>query len=144
MHRRQKGFRSSPCNILWLAGHKMDHAAAGVDRETHTKKRCIIPHNPSRSLYTFPCFPEEKNHGIVASKDDNWAGKYILDLRSKTTQQRLTDPRHKLADCYYHRTRVLITQKLADFSHNKIRLLYRSGPLHSTVLVFSRYVQNIM
>jgi hypothetical protein len=29
---------------------------------------------------------------FVASKDDNWAGKYVFDLRSLTTQQRLTDP----------------------------------------------------
>jgi hypothetical protein len=50
----------------------------------------------------------------VASKDDNWAGKYVFDLRSLTTQQRLNDPRHNLADCYYIRIRALITYKLAD------------------------------
>ncbi len=50
----------------------------------------------------------------VASKDDNWAGKYVSDLRSLTTQQRLNDPRHNLADFYYTRIRVLITYKLAD------------------------------
>ncbi len=54
---------------------------------------------------------------IVGSKDDNWAGKYVFDLRSLTTQQRLTDPRHNLADFYYNRIRILITFKLADFSH---------------------------
>jgi hypothetical protein len=51
---------------------------------------------------------------FVASKDDNWAGKYVFDLRSLTTQQRLTDPRHNLADFYYTRIPVLITYKLAD------------------------------
>jgi hypothetical protein len=105
MQRRQKSFHSSPWGILWLAGHKMDHAAAGVDRETHTKKRCIIPHNPSHALTIhFRVFRKKKNYGIVASKDDNWAGKYVLDLRSKTSQQRLTDPRHKFADFYYRDT----------------------------------------
>jgi hypothetical protein len=40
------------------------------------------------------------------SKDDNWAGKYVFDLRSLTTQQRLNDPRHNLADFYYNRVHV--------------------------------------
>ena len=50
----------------------------------------------------------------VASKDDNWAGKYVFDLSSLTTQQRLNDPRHNLADFYYTRIRILITYKLVD------------------------------
>ena len=68
---------------------------------------------------------ERKN--IYMGKDDNWAGKYVFDLRSLTTQQRLTDPRHNLADFYYIRTRALLTYKLADFLHNKIR--FYTGPL---------------
>jgi hypothetical protein len=55
-----------------------------------------------------------ENNDSVASKDDNGAGKYVFDLRSMTTQQRLNDPRHNLAYFYYTRIRELITYKLAD------------------------------
>jgi hypothetical protein len=57
---------------------------------------------------------KEDNLGSVASKDGNWAGKYVFDLRSLATQQRLNDPQHNLADFSYTRIRVLITYKLAD------------------------------
>jgi hypothetical protein len=56
----------------------------------------------------------------VASKDDNWAGKYVFDLRSLTAQQKLNDPRHNLADFYYTRIRVLITYNWRIYLHNKL------------------------
>jgi hypothetical protein len=47
----------------------MDHAAAGVDRETHTKKMCIIPHNPSRSLSIhFRVFRKKKTMVLLREK----------------------------------------------------------------------------
>jgi hypothetical protein len=70
---------------------------------------------------------------VVASKD-NWADKYVFDLHSLTTQQRLNDPRQNLTDFYYTRIRVLIRYKLADlFTQQTIRLLHRTEPLQYAV-----------
>ncbi len=46
---------------------------------------------------------------LLRVKTTTEAGKYVFDLRSMTTQERLIDPRHNLADFYYIRIRVLIT-----------------------------------
>jgi hypothetical protein len=61
---------------------------------------------------------------------------YCIDLRSKTTQQRLTDPRHNLADFYSRRILVLIAVHINWRISHIIKYDYYTGAARYTYLQY--------